>query len=63
MSRIISFLRPEHQNTVCKLSVPPGEDIAAHVRRLENLGYQIIDVSPPIDWQGPPQNPRLPEMR
>jgi len=63
MSHMISFRRPEHQNTLCKLFVPLGEDVASYVRRLQNLGYKIVDVSPPINRQGPPQNPHLPEMR
>lgn len=65
MNHIISFHRPEHLNTLSKLSVPPGEDVAAYVSRLRNLGYQIVGVSPPIDCQGPPQNPkvRAPELK
>jgi len=47
------------------MSVPPGADVAEHVRRLKDLGYKIVDVSPPLDGYGPPQNPHpcLPELR
>ncbi len=60
MNHVISFRRPEHLHTVTKLSVPLGEDVSAYVSRLRNLGYKIVEVSPPLDFQGPPQNPKAP---
>ena len=59
MNHVISFRRPEHLHTVTKLSVPLGEDVTAYVSRLRNLGYKIVEVSPPLDFQGPPQNPEV----
>ena len=62
MNHVISFHRPEHLNTLSKLSVPPGEDVAAYVNRLQNLGYKIVEVSPTLDRQGPPRSPQMPEL-
>jgi len=47
------------------MSVPPEADVAEHVRRLKDLGYTIVDVTPPLGGYGPPQapRPRLPDLR
>ena len=58
VTHTISFRRPELRHVLSKMSVPPGEDVAAQVRRLEDLGYRVEDVSPPLTGYGPPQNPR-----
>jgi isopropylmalate/homocitrate/citramalate synthase len=42
------------------MSVPPSEDVRTHIRHLEDLGYKIIEVSPPLSSYGPPQNPQTP---
>lgn len=57
MTHIISFRRPELLYVLSKMSVPPGTDAAAQVHHLEDLGYIIVDVSPPLTVYGPPQNP------
>jgi hypothetical protein len=33
--------------------------VAAQVRHLEDLGYKIVEVLPPLDGYGPPQNPQM----
>ena len=58
MDHVISFRRPGQTRLLTKLTVPSHEDAAAYVRRLENLGYAVVDVVPPVSCQGPPQNPR-----
>lgn len=62
MTHTISFRRPELHHVLAKMSVPPSEDVAAQVRRLEDLGYKVEDVSPPLTGYGPPQNPRIPQL-
>ena len=57
MTHTISFRRPELPYVLSRMSVPNGADTEAHVRRLEDLGYKIIEVSPPLGGYGPPQNP------
>ncbi len=59
VNHIISFRRPELRYVLSKMSVPPEADAAMQVRRLEDLGYTIVDVSPPLECYGPPQNPQL----
>jgi hypothetical protein len=57
MNHTISFRRPELNHVLSKMSVPPDTDVAAQIRRLEDLGYKIVDVSPPLEPYGPPRNP------
>ena len=57
VTHTISFRRPELRHVLAKMSVPPSEDVAAQVRHLEDLGYKVEDVSPPLTGYGPPQNP------
>jgi hypothetical protein len=57
MIHTIRFRRPELPYVLSTMSVPPGADTEGHVRRLEDLGYKIIDVSPPLGGYGPPQRP------
>jgi hypothetical protein len=64
VNHTISFRRPELHHVLSTMSVPHGADVAAQVRHLEDLGYKIVEVSPPLDGYGPPQNPhmRAPQM-
>ena len=57
MEHVISFRRPGQTRSFTKLTIPPLEDPAAYARRLENLGYTIIDITPPLSAYGPPQRP------
>jgi hypothetical protein len=63
LSHTISFRRPELPYVLSTMSVPPDSDVAEHVRRLKDLGYKIIAVTPPLDGYGPPQNPHNLELR
>jgi hypothetical protein len=58
VNHTISFRRPELRYVLSKMSVPPEADVAVQIRRLEDLGYKIVDVSPPLECYGPPQNPQ-----
>ncbi len=64
MNHTISFRRPELRHALSTMSVPPDTDVSAQIRRLEDLGYQIVDVSPPLEPYGPPPNPlaQTPEL-
>lgn len=64
MYSTISFRRPEQLHVLSKLSVPPEADLASYVRRLQDLGYKIVEVVPPLEQWGPPQDirPRVPDM-
>lgn len=53
MTHIISFRRPELRYVLSKMSVPPEADVAAQVHHLQELGYQIVDVTPPLEDHGP----------
>lgn len=63
MNHTISFRRPELRHVLSKMSVPSDTDVAAQIRRLEDLGYIIVEVSPPIDPCGPPHKPLTPGLR
>jgi hypothetical protein len=39
------------------MTVPPGADVVAQIHHLEDLGYKIVEVSPPLGNYGPPQKP------
>jgi hypothetical protein len=54
VQHVISFRRPGQTRTCNKLTIPPLEDPAAYVRRLEGLGYTIIDITPPLPPYDPP---------
>lgn len=56
MNSTITFYHPGPRHVVSKISVPPNTDVVSHIRRLEYLGYKIVDVSPPLEHYGPPQN-------
>jgi hypothetical protein len=56
----IRFRRPEQLYVLAKMSVPSEADAATQVRHLEDLGYKVVDVSPPLSEYGPPQSPLLP---
>ena len=62
MNPTISFRRPELRHVLSTMSVPADTDVAAQIHRLEGLGYKIVEVSPPLDPCGPPQNPHTPEL-
>jgi hypothetical protein len=62
LSHTIRFRRPELPYVLSTMSVPPGSDVAEHIRRLKDLGYKIIAVIPPLDGYGPPQNPNRLEL-
>ena len=49
VTHTISFRRPELRHVLSAMSVPPGTDVAAQIHRLQGLGYQIVDVSPPLE--------------
>jgi hypothetical protein len=53
VTHTISFRRPELIHVLSKMSVPPQADVGAQIRRLRNLGYQIVDVRPPLIIYGP----------
>ena len=63
VKHVISFRRPDQKHVLTKMTIPPQEDPAAYVHRLENLGYKIVDVSPPLPPYGPPENPQAPNLR
>jgi hypothetical protein len=48
VTHTISFRRPELRHVLSAMSVPPEADVAAQIHRLQSLGYQIVDVSPPL---------------
>jgi len=55
MNSTISFRRPEQLHVLSKLSVPPEADLASYVRRLQGLGYRIVEILPPLEICGSPQ--------
>lgn len=57
MTYVIRFRRPGQIRTSTKLTIPPLEDPVAYVRRLEKLGYTVVDISPPLPRTDPPGNP------
>lgn len=59
MTHVISFRRPELAHSLARMTVPSQEDPLIHIHRLENLGYKIVDISPPLAPCGPPQRPAL----
>ena len=61
MTHTISFRRPELFYVLSKMTVPPNADVMAQVHHLEELGYTIVDVSPPLNGYGPPQKPQTPQ--
>lgn len=48
MPHIISFRRADQVRTITKMTIPQQENPLVYIRRLESLGYSIIDISPPI---------------
>lgn len=48
MNHTIRYQRAETPYGVTKSCVPPEGDAAKQVRRLEALGYTILDVTPPL---------------
>ena len=48
VTHAISFRRPELRHVLSIMSVPPQADVVAQIHRLQGLGYQIVDVSPPL---------------
>jgi hypothetical protein len=64
VTHTISFRRPELFYVLSKMVVPPGADVVAQIHHLEDLGYKIVEVSPPLGDYGPPQRslPRPPQL-
>jgi hypothetical protein len=58
VAHTISFRRPELRHVLSTMFVPPEADVMAQIRHLQDLGYQIIDVTPPLDGSAP-QPPKL----
>jgi len=46
MRQIISYQRPETGSVLARISVPGEAETLRQVRRLEALGYTIVDVAP-----------------
>ncbi|MDR3499786.1 MAG: hypothetical protein P4L72_11245 [Parvibaculum sp.] len=46
MSHTIRYRRPETRESVGRIFVPSGIDAAKQVRRLQGLGYTILEVLP-----------------
>jgi hypothetical protein len=53
MSQIVRFRRPEAPEKVCRMFVEGNEPAAAHVRRVEALGYSVVDVFLPAAGSSP----------
>jgi hypothetical protein len=58
VKHVISFRRPGQIRAVTKMTIPHQENPTSYVRRLENLGYKVVDISPPLAHCGQPQNPK-----
>ena len=49
MSHTVQFSRPETPTRVSRMFIPTEESGSIrHIRRLEALGYTIVDISPPL---------------
>ena len=49
MSHTVQFKRPETPTRISRMFIPEEEaGSIRHIRRLEALGYTIVDVSPPV---------------
>jgi hypothetical protein len=46
VSQIVRFCRPEAPDSVCSMFIEGDHSTAPHVRRMESLGYTVIDVLP-----------------
>jgi hypothetical protein len=46
MRQIISYQRPETGGRLARISVPNEAETPRQIRRLEALGYAVLDVSP-----------------
>ncbi|GAA0541280.1 hypothetical protein FHS83_000118 [Rhizomicrobium palustre] len=57
MSYTITFRRPELWHVLTTMTVPSQADTLAQIHRLEDLGYKIITVIPPLDVHRSPQDP------
>jgi hypothetical protein len=47
MSQIVRFCRPEAPESVCSMFVEGDNSAAPHIRRMESLGYTVVDILPP----------------
>jgi hypothetical protein len=45
----IRYRRPETPYALSRIVVPDGTNPREHIRRLETLGYAIVEISPPLD--------------
>lgn len=48
MGHAVRYTRPETRSTVTRIFVPTDEETLKQIRRLERLGYTIIDIVPPL---------------
>jgi hypothetical protein len=53
VNHTISFRRPDLRYVLSTIFVPSGTDVTVQIRRLQDLGYQIVDVMPPLEGYGP----------
>lgn len=44
----IRFTRPETRATVSRLYIPSDDQAQIQIRRLQSLGYTIVEIDPPI---------------
>lgn len=47
MSQIVRFCRPEAPENLCSMFVGDDDSAAPHIRRMESLGYTVVEVLPP----------------
>jgi hypothetical protein len=59
MSQIVRFRRPDAPECVCSMVVGDDDSAAPHIRRVESLGYTVVDVLPP-PAELPPMRPEFP---
>lgn len=48
MGHSVRYTRPETRATVARIFVPTVEETSKQIRRLETLGYTIVDIVPPL---------------
>lgn len=53
MGHAVRYTRPETRTTVTRIFVPTDEETPKQIRRLERLGYTIVDIVPPLRAQRP----------
>tara|TARA_R110002074_G_scaffold388706_2_gene571560 strand:- start:1310 stop:1507 length:198 start_codon:yes stop_codon:yes gene_type:complete len=48
MGHDVRYTRPEARATIARILVSTDEETPKQIRRLEMLGYTIIDIAPPL---------------